>query len=128
MRLIFHERAWEDYLYWQATDPKLLARLNSLIKECCRTPFAGVGKPEPLRGPLAGWWSRRLEYPLCASWFLVPSSAFLQERVGENDEFAHDGGDGEFWRFTGIYEALVEGLEVWVEARGDEGRHIEGLA
>lgn len=60
MKLVFHERAWEDYLNWQATDPKLLERLNALIKECCRTPFAGIGKPEPLRGALSGWWSRRL--------------------------------------------------------------------
>jgi toxin YoeB len=60
VRLVFHERAWEDYLNWQANDPKLLARLNALIRESCRTPFAGTGKPEPLRGNLAGWWSRRL--------------------------------------------------------------------
>ncbi len=60
MKLIFSERAWEDYLYWQSADAKLLTRLNNLIKECSRTPFQGTGKPEPLRGPLAGWWSRRL--------------------------------------------------------------------
>ncbi len=60
MRLVFSERAWEDYLYWHAADPKLLARLNRLIKECDRTPFSGTGKPEPLRGQLPGWWSRRL--------------------------------------------------------------------
>jgi toxin YoeB len=60
MKLVFHEQAWEDYLHWQATDPKLLARLNGLIKECTRTPFNGTGKPEPLRGPLSGWWSRRI--------------------------------------------------------------------
>jgi toxin YoeB len=60
VKLIFNERAWEDYLHWQAQDPKLLARLNALIKECARTPFQGTGKPEPLRGALSGWWSRRL--------------------------------------------------------------------
>ena len=60
MRLIFNERAWEDYLHWQRCDPKLLGRLNSLIKECARTTFQGTGKPEPLRGALSGWWSRRL--------------------------------------------------------------------
>ena len=60
MKLIFSEQTWEDYLYWQATDAKLLSRLNGLIKECARTPFQGTGKPEPLRGSLAGWWSRRL--------------------------------------------------------------------
>jgi toxin YoeB len=60
VKLVFSENAWEDYLYWQATDAKLLARLNGLIKECARTPFTGTGKPEPLRGALSGWWSRRL--------------------------------------------------------------------
>ena len=60
MKLIFSERAWEDYLYRQATDAKLLMRLNGLIRECLRAPFEGTGKPEPLRGSLSGWWSRRL--------------------------------------------------------------------
>ncbi|MCW0181071.1 MAG: Txe/YoeB family addiction module toxin [Zavarzinia sp.] len=60
MKLVFHERAWEDYLHWQVHDPRLLSRINNLIRECCRTPFAGTGKPEPLRGPLSGWWSRRI--------------------------------------------------------------------
>lgn len=60
MKLIFHERGWEDYLHWQTADAKLLIRLNGLIRECSRTPFTGTGKPEPLRGPLTGWWSRRL--------------------------------------------------------------------
>lgn len=60
MKIIFHEQAWDDYLYWQKQDRKLLARLNSLIKECTRTPFDGTGKPEPLKGQLSGWWSRRM--------------------------------------------------------------------
>lgn len=60
MRLVFAEKAWEDYLYWQATEPNTLERLNGLIKECMRTPFKGTGKPEPLRGDLQGWWSRRI--------------------------------------------------------------------
>lgn len=60
MKLVFHETAWEDYLYWQAHDPKLLRRINDLIRECTRTPFNGTGKPEPLKGSLSGWWSRRI--------------------------------------------------------------------
>ncbi len=60
MKLIFSEQAWDDYLYCQAHDPKLLTRLNDLIKECAHTPSKGTGKPEPLRGALSGWWSRRL--------------------------------------------------------------------
>jgi toxin YoeB len=60
VRLVFAERAWEDYLHWQRSDPKTLERLNLLIRECLRTPFQGVGKPEPLKGELKGWWSRRI--------------------------------------------------------------------
>lgn len=60
MKIIFHEQAWDDYLYWQKQDRKMLTRLNGLIKECARTPFEGTGKPEPLKGSLSGWWSRRL--------------------------------------------------------------------
>ena len=61
MRLIFHDQAWDDYLHWQQHDRKQLKRLNGLIKECRRTPFAGTGKPEPLKGSLSGWWSRRID-------------------------------------------------------------------
>jgi toxin YoeB len=61
VKIVFHERAWEDYLRWQTDGRKMLVRVNALIKECSRTPFAGTGKPEPLRGPLAGWWSRRID-------------------------------------------------------------------
>ncbi len=60
MKLIFSEQAWDDYLYWQDQNPKLVGRINGLIKECSRTPFVGTGKPEPLRGALSGWWSRRI--------------------------------------------------------------------
>ncbi|PXW67838.1 toxin YoeB [Blastomonas natatoria] len=60
MKLVFADNAWEDYLHWQQADEKILIRLNDLIKECQRTPFKGTGKPEPLKGSLAGWWSRRI--------------------------------------------------------------------
>lgn len=60
MKLVFWPTAWQDYLHWQAEDPKLLARLNDLIRECSRDPFRGTGKPEPLGGNLIGWWSRRI--------------------------------------------------------------------
>ena len=60
MKRRYEPQAWEDYLYWQATDRKGLTRLNALIEQCTRTPFSGIGKPEPLRGVLSGWWSRRL--------------------------------------------------------------------
>lgn len=60
MRLIWMDRAWLDYLYWQTQDRETLAKLNSLIKDASRTPFNGLGKPEPLGGNLKGWWSRRI--------------------------------------------------------------------
>ena len=60
MKLVFDEQAWEDYLYWQETDQKLLKRINSLVKDIQRDPFAGIGKPEPLKHALAGYWSRRI--------------------------------------------------------------------
>jgi toxin YoeB len=60
VRLVFAEAAWADYLHWQATDANTLDRLNRLIKACVRTPLKGTGKPQPLRGDLQGWWSRRI--------------------------------------------------------------------
>ncbi|MDP2713715.1 Txe/YoeB family addiction module toxin [Rheinheimera sp.] len=60
MKLIFSEQAWEDYLYWQKTDKQLQKRINNLIKEVMRSPFSGVGKPEPLKHALSGYWSRRI--------------------------------------------------------------------
>ena len=60
MKLTFSDDAWEDYLYWQGADPKVHGRINDMIKQCKRTPFKGVGKPEPLKGDLSGWWSRRI--------------------------------------------------------------------
>mgnify|MGYP000520626473 CR=1 FL=1 len=60
MKLIFADEAWEDYLYWQKQDRKILDRINKLICEIQRDPFAGVGKPEPLKHALSGFWSRRI--------------------------------------------------------------------
>jgi toxin YoeB len=61
MKLIFWERSWEEYLYWQKTDRKMLERINTLIREISREPFSGIGKPEPLKNALSGWWSRRID-------------------------------------------------------------------
>jgi toxin YoeB len=60
VKIVFADRAWEDYRHWVAADPDMLERLNDLIEECRRTPFKGKGKPEPLKGDLKGWWSRRI--------------------------------------------------------------------
>jgi len=62
VKLVFSDEAWEDYLYWAENNPKVRDRINELIKQCKRTPFKGVGKPEPLRGDLSGWWSRRISH------------------------------------------------------------------
>jgi toxin YoeB len=61
MKIVFSSNGWEDYLYWQQQDKQLLRRINLLIKEIQRQPFAGIGKPEPLRHNLAGYWSRRID-------------------------------------------------------------------
>ena len=61
MRLMWEDRAWEDYLYWQAQDRKTLKRVNILIKDICRNTFEGIGKPEPLKKNLSGLWSRRID-------------------------------------------------------------------
>jgi toxin YoeB len=60
VKLIFSEHAWDDYLYWQTSDKKILKRINSLVKDIRRSPFEGIGKPEPLRHALSGYWSRRI--------------------------------------------------------------------
>ena len=60
MKLIFSEHAWRDYLYWQRADRKIQRRINALIKEIQRSPFEGIGKPEPLKHGLSGYWSRRI--------------------------------------------------------------------
>ena len=60
MKLIFSENAWSDYLYWQRTDKKILKRINLLIRDIQRMPYEGIGKPEPLKHGLSGYWSRRI--------------------------------------------------------------------
>lgn len=61
MDVIFYPNGWQDYQYWIDTDIKLFRKINKLIKECQRTPFEGIGKPEPLKNELSGWWSRRID-------------------------------------------------------------------
>lgn len=59
--LLFREKAWEDFLYWQSHDPKMAKRINLLLRDIGRGGFDGVGKPEPLKGDLSGFWSRRID-------------------------------------------------------------------
>ncbi len=60
MKLVFSEHAWEDYTYWQRTDKKTLKRINELIKDIQKNKYQGIGKPEPLKHSLSGYWSRRI--------------------------------------------------------------------
>ena len=61
MRLVFTTRSWDDYLYWQKNDKRMVGRINDLIKDIQREPFEGIGKPEPLKHQLQGLWSRRID-------------------------------------------------------------------
>ena len=60
MKLIWADVAWDDYLYWQQENPEIVRKINDLIKDARRDPFRGLGKPEPLKESLQGWWSRRI--------------------------------------------------------------------
>lgn len=62
MNKLFTDEAWKDYLYWFETDKKQLKKINELIREIDRTPFEGIGKPEPLKQNLKGFWSRRIDH------------------------------------------------------------------
>ena len=61
MYKLWSDKAWEDYLYWQIQDKKILKKINELLKDIERNPYSGLGKPEPLRGTLSGYWSRRID-------------------------------------------------------------------
>ena len=61
MTKAWHDKAWDEYLYWQTQDRKTLKRINALLRDIERNPFDGIGKPEPLRGNLQGYWSRRID-------------------------------------------------------------------
>jgi len=61
MNKVWHDKAWDEYVYWQTQDRKTLKRINALLKDIQRSPFDGIGKPEPLVGNLQGYWSRRID-------------------------------------------------------------------
>lgn len=61
MNKIWQDEAWEDYLYWQTQDRRTLKRINQLLQDINRNAYEGIGKPEPLKGNLSGWWSRRID-------------------------------------------------------------------
>ena len=61
MKIVFSKNSWEDYIFWQTNDKKMLLKINELIKDIQKTPFEGKGKPEPLKYDLSGFWSRRID-------------------------------------------------------------------
>ena len=61
MKLVWEDRAWDEYLYWQNQDRKTLKKINKIIADIQRNPFDGISKPEPLKGNMSGWWSRRID-------------------------------------------------------------------
>jgi toxin YoeB len=61
MKYVFVDESWEDYLYWQKTDKRMLKRVNQLLRDIARHPFEGIGKPEPLKHKYQGFWSRRID-------------------------------------------------------------------
>ncbi|KEQ00695.1 MULTISPECIES: Txe/YoeB family addiction module toxin [Snodgrassella] len=68
---------WEDYLYWQKTDKKMLQRINTLIKEICRDPFTGIGNPEPLKHNRSSYWSRRIDKEHRIIYKIVDDSLYI---------------------------------------------------
>ena len=71
MRLLWVDRAWEDYLYWQTQNKKTLKKINDLIKDIVRSPFTGIGNPEPLKHNLNGLWSRRIDHENRIVYFFI---------------------------------------------------------
>ena len=82
MNLIFSDKAWEEYMYWQNMDKQILKKINQLIKDIKREPFEGIGKPEPLKYELSGFWSRRISdehrliYEVSESYISIVSCRF----------------------------------------------------
>nr|VFJ57287.1 MAG: toxin YoeB [Candidatus Kentron sp. FW]VFJ58010.1 MAG: toxin YoeB [Candidatus Kentron sp. FW] len=79
MKLTFSDRAWEDYLYWQRTDKATLKRINTLIRDIQRAPFGGIGKPEPLKHGLSGYWSRRIDSEHRIIYKVVPDHLLIAQ-------------------------------------------------
>ena len=86
MRLLWEDRAWNDYLYWQNQDRKTLKRINALIKDIQRNLFDGVGKPEPLRDNLSGLWSRRIDETNRIVYFVKDEIIYIVSCRGHYEE------------------------------------------
>ena len=86
MRLLWEDQAWSDYLYWQTQDKKTLKRINALIKDIQRSPYEGIGKPEPLRGNLSGLWSRRIDETNRIVYFEQEEVVYIISCLGHYDD------------------------------------------
>ena len=86
MKLLWEDRAWSDYLYWQTQDKKTLKRINALIKDIQRSPYEGIGKPEPLRGNLNGLWSRRIDETNRIVYFEQEEVVYIISCLGHYDD------------------------------------------
>ena len=86
MRLLWEDRAWSDYLYWQTEDQETLKRINALIKDIQRSPYEGIGKPEPLRGNLSGLWSRRIDETNRIVYFEQEEVVYIISCLGHYDD------------------------------------------
>ena len=86
MKLLWEDRAWSDYLYWQTQDKKTLKRINALIKDILRSPYQGIGKPEPLRENLSGWWSRRIDETNRIVYYEQGESVYIISCLGHYDD------------------------------------------
>lgn len=86
MRLLWEDRAWEDYLYWQTTDKKTLKRINEIIKDIRRNCFEGIGKPEPLRGFLSGNWSLRIDEKNRIVYYVQEDAIYIWSCQGHYDQ------------------------------------------
>ena len=85
MRTLWEDRAWDDYLYWQTQDKKSLKRINALVKDIKRSPFEGIGKPEPLKENLSGMWSRRIDEENCIVYYLKEDILYIISCRGHYD-------------------------------------------
>jgi len=77
MKVVFLDEAWADYCYWQTGDKKILRKINDLIKDIQRSPYVGIGKPEPLKGNLSGYWSRRIDLEHRLVYFKEPDAIVI---------------------------------------------------
>jgi toxin YoeB len=82
----WHDKAWDDYLYWQAQDRKTIKRVNELVKDIERNGYKGIGKPEPLKGDLSGWWSRRIDDENRLVYRITGNAIEISQRKGHYNE------------------------------------------